>query len=85
MSMRIQDASAAVSTPPRQAMAPVFIEVHGVFKSYTARDGAPVVAVDDVNLAIARVNSYLSSVRAAAERARSCLSWPAWSRPHEAT
>ncbi|PYN98065.1 MAG: ABC transporter ATP-binding protein [Candidatus Rokuibacteriota bacterium] len=33
--------------------APVFIDVRGVSKSYTARDGHAVLAVDDVNLAVA--------------------------------
>jgi NitT/TauT family transport system ATP-binding protein len=49
----MHDAPAAVSNSPRRAAAPVFIQVGGVFKSYTARDGAPVVAVEDVSLDIA--------------------------------
>ncbi len=51
--MTIHDAPAAVSTSRRQAAAPVFIQVGGVSKSYTARDGNPVVAVDDVSLDVA--------------------------------
>jgi NitT/TauT family transport system ATP-binding protein len=48
----VHDVPVTVSTSPRQAASPVFIQVGSVSKSYTARDGNPVVAVDDVSLEI---------------------------------
>jgi NitT/TauT family transport system ATP-binding protein len=48
----IQDAPATTSTSRRQSAAD-FIHVRGVSKSYRARDGAPVAAVDNITLDIA--------------------------------
>ena len=51
--MTPHEASVAGPSSPRALMAPVFIEIKDVSKSYPTRDGAPVLAVDDVSLDIA--------------------------------
>jgi NitT/TauT family transport system ATP-binding protein len=49
----VHHAPAAVSTSRRVAVAPVVIQVGAVSKAYPARDGHPVLAVDDVSLDVA--------------------------------
>jgi NitT/TauT family transport system ATP-binding protein len=47
------DVTVTMSTSHRQSASPVFIQVAGVSKSYPARDGHPVPAVENITLEIA--------------------------------
>jgi NitT/TauT family transport system ATP-binding protein len=50
--VKTHEPPAAASVPRRPAPAPAFIEVRDVSKTYTARDGKPILAVDAVSFEV---------------------------------